>query len=1010
MEFKFTKWDHIVCTLLSAGAVADMIWTRHDPSIQKAGFFLTLLIFSALTIAYEFLRPKPEIENSQPLGLGDFQFPTATEGRPIPLLWGRCRVKAPNVVWYGDFAQQPIIEKVKTGIFSSEKITKGYRYRIGMQLAICRGPDVVLRKIYIGDDEVFTGTVSTVTTLDINDPELFGGDDLGTGGVQATCEFYPGSTSQAVSDYLARFQDAGAGSNRTPRYTGTSYLVARQLSSVAASAQGAYLGNSTSIAVWSFDVERYPAIFSGQSAGEHKIGTSDCNPINVLYEILTNEEWGLGFNVGDIDVGIGSTFLAAADLCITEGNGFSMVLDQTKSVDDVVKIIEKQIDGVLYLDQRSGLWKLEMARQDYDVDLVPQLNSGNISQVKEYTPGAWEDTSNIVRVKFDKRDDEYKSTYAIAQDMANAITVGGGTVSTSFPTPVEFVMPGVKNADNAAKLAWRELKSQSYPLSKATLVVNREMWTLHVGSVVAWTDSELGFTKVPFRVTSIDFGRLQQNEIELSLVQDVFGYQAAGFGSPPATEWTPPSDTLVAIPSAEQLAFEAPRGIQARDPDFTGDYSQVKIWCAGRRQGNEARILIRQRNASGVTSGSYADAGTINGFMRIGSLKSNLAAGTALPTGTITIEASPDSQVDLLEVFDSAITVSDLGAELSQLILVGNEFMLVASAAAGAGTDVDLTNVYRGVMDSVQENHTAGDDVYLIFVGGNITSTTFPNVRNVDIKLLPNSRSDTLAEASATTISLSTNKRNIRPTPPAEVSIDASRYDATPSLEGSGVGFDGFRNDFTWLRRDFRLQDEVESLETDAGTLAPDFPAENSTEYQLTLYGDPSGTNDLVFTSVWVDGSTAVQVTRTEILENMTGGVLPTEMKVVIQTRHDVGSETLTSRYNLEFTYQPTSSLTGQFAFGSLPPISASEDYTALSTGTYSVAIGTAFTTSNVQYRLNGGAWTTCIAATTTTGTIPGVTASDIIEIRHTAADGISTFFELQDPGASPVAFAVLHD
>jgi len=30
------------------------------------GFFITLLLFAALTIAYEFLRPKPEIENAEP--------------------------------------------------------------------------------------------------------------------------------------------------------------------------------------------------------------------------------------------------------------------------------------------------------------------------------------------------------------------------------------------------------------------------------------------------------------------------------------------------------------------------------------------------------------------------------------------------------------------------------------------------------------------------------------------------------------------------------------------------------------------------------------------------------------------------------------------------------------------------------------------------------------------------------------------------------------------------------
>jgi hypothetical protein len=90
--------------------------------------FTAVLLYGALFVLAELLRPKPNIENAKPAGLGDFQFPTATEGRPVPILWGTVRQKGPNVVWYGDFEQVPMVVEVKTGLFSKEDQITGFKY------------------------------------------------------------------------------------------------------------------------------------------------------------------------------------------------------------------------------------------------------------------------------------------------------------------------------------------------------------------------------------------------------------------------------------------------------------------------------------------------------------------------------------------------------------------------------------------------------------------------------------------------------------------------------------------------------------------------------------------------------------------------------------------------------------------------------------------------------------------------------------------------------------------
>lgn len=45
------------------------------------------------------MQPKPQ--SQPPAGLGEFQVPTAEEGREIPVLFGTRELEGPNVVWYG---------------------------------------------------------------------------------------------------------------------------------------------------------------------------------------------------------------------------------------------------------------------------------------------------------------------------------------------------------------------------------------------------------------------------------------------------------------------------------------------------------------------------------------------------------------------------------------------------------------------------------------------------------------------------------------------------------------------------------------------------------------------------------------------------------------------------------------------------------------------------------------------------------------------------------------------
>ena len=73
--------------------------------------FAFLVKLAVMVVLAYLLRPKPPSGprgGPKPVGLEDFDLPTAEEGRPIQVLFGKKRLKGPNVVWYGHLRSEAI--------------------------------------------------------------------------------------------------------------------------------------------------------------------------------------------------------------------------------------------------------------------------------------------------------------------------------------------------------------------------------------------------------------------------------------------------------------------------------------------------------------------------------------------------------------------------------------------------------------------------------------------------------------------------------------------------------------------------------------------------------------------------------------------------------------------------------------------------------------------------------------------------------------------------------------
>jgi len=987
------------------------------------GFFLSLFIFASLFVLGELLRPKPNIEDAKPSGLGEFDFPTATEGRVIPLVWGTVRVSGPNVIWYGDFRQEAITERVKTGLFSSSRVTVGFRYRIGIQFAVCWGPVDFYRRVWVGDKVVFGSPIFNGTgQIQVNEPDLFGGEKLGNGGVVGDLDWFNGSATQAASSYLAPFQTVNSQQNAY-----------RYLAYFAPSSEPTYVGNSTSIQPWAIEVQRLPrgrvpdpndptvttqVLNASFSAIEAVPGQGiDANPVFVLFEIMTDIIWGLGRPADEFDV---SSWNAAAQIIHAEENGFSFTQDTAGEVSNLIRLIEEQIDGVVFQDPRDGLWKINLTRADSsytDVGLtvpalLPDLNGSNIIDLQNFARGSWDDTTNAVDLEYVDRSQNYSTKFGKAQDMANVRLQGGVSVKTTLR------FPGVKTNVNANDLAWRELRTLAYPLAKATVIVDRSLWEAQPARIVRLSDEDLGISNLRMRVTEVDFSDLVDGRIRLELVEDVFSFSGGSFAAPPPSSWTPPADSLTPFPADAEAVLEAPRRFLFLDPLSTTDDN--KVWCGARDSGPEVGFNIRARSGpSTPISGGFVEAGDSVAFMLVGRLSAALQQGAAYPQASIDLDLSGGGNIDsaaaIAAAFSEAASIEDMGLNLINLIMVGDtpatrEFMLVTSAAA-AGDTVTLSSVYRGVMDTPQRSHSLGDPVYLLFAGGSLTDDNYGPSEFVEVRLQPISSTDTVDEGLLTSTTLQMTNRPRRPYPPSLLAVNGTDWNpGTVSLDANSTGTDdsrGLEVDIT--RRDFLLEDEISQLGTDASSLDPAFPAANSTEHRMTVVNDPDGSPVTILTGLNFGSGTTFKVLRNAILAQ-TDGVVPSRLQVAIAARHTVSGSVLEARNALAFSFDVSSALSGLVNLGARAVNLASAAYTATEAGAFALALDTALPGSGVvEFRINAGAWATGIAAGATTGSAPGVAIGDTLEVRHVSTTGSTEqLLRLSGPTLGLVAYSVL--
>ena len=730
----------------------------------------------AAIVVGELLRPKPKIENPRPNSLGDFGFPTATEGRTIPAFWGTVKISGPNVVWYGDLRTEAMTKKQKSGLWSSKRVVTGYKYHLGVHHAFGFGQADEFLALILDDKNVTLNNKVVTTdlvTFDMDQPTLFGKVDQ-EGGVKGRVSIYMGTYTQGSNAYL----EAKIG-EELPAY--------RPI--VQAVFEGCYLGNSGRLPKPEFIFRRCPNPLA-LAGGAHNID-GDANPANVIFEVMTNRIWGMGIPASLLDT---ASFVAVGNTLAAEGMGISMLVDNEQGGENLLSEIVRHIDGVVYNDYSTGKFKIALARDDYDVETLPVVDESVVlSGTFEFSRASWEDTQNTVKIKYLDRSQNYTERVVQHQNLAN-ISVRGGAIEAEDYDYLAFT-----NATTANKVAARVLQTVSSPLSRINFEANRTVtpW-IRPGAVFKMSWDELGIVQVVYRVTEVDYGTIDNPSIRVSAVEDIFSVASVAYATPNPSGWVNPIQPISALEA--QDVFEAPYALCG---------NQRALLSVGARVGQALGYYLESDPSGGT---SYIRVDEVQGFTSTAVLAAAYPASWAAMD---TVGFTVSSVSGFSEVQDPDAEEISLGG---LLLLIkseaGEEWVSWGAVTENVDGTWTFKNVVRGVLDTVPLSHPAGARVWVVSHGASVSEeANFPAAGNVKSKLLPFDGRETLPAASAPVVTTLLRSRASRPYPPAKIRFNGAH--PTTNLSGLVSVEWAHRNRLT---QQSAVDQQADSVPPEAGT------------------------------------------------------------------------------------------------------------------------------------------------------------------------------------------------
>ncbi len=583
----------------------------------------------------------------------------------------------------------------------NKKVTIGFRYYMNVLLTLCHSSNSKLElvEIRVGGRTAWEGSVNTSQTIHIDKQDLFGGDRK-EGGVRGYVDIMMGESNQELNQYLGTSMRKAEIEGYLPAYRGTCNLFFSGFikntefpdNPTFTRTVTDYDLGGTLVATpgpptfyWSAMTPYFKAVaaklrrYAEWYPEKARIG-NDANPAHILYECLTNVEWGMGLPVGQVDDAL---FRTCADALYTEEFGLSLTWTDSVSIEDFIKMLFRHISAVLNQNRLTGKLFPKLVRKDYDVDDLFVVNSDNANLTAFSRPSNGEIINEVVVTYTNSEGDP--DTVSV-QDLAG-IANQRAIISSAAE------LPGIRNPILAGRVGQRELNALITPVSKVSLVMNRTGFVLYEGDVFKLVWPDLGIEAAYFRILELDLGRLEDNQIRVEAIEDVFGLPESSYLEPQLSGWVNPISE--AAPSPSRKLQEVPYyDVARRIPTVEETFCYVGMYA---ESPSEDAYDYNLWTATGQT--------IILGVPTDNPLELKIVAEFA---PVLVLDG------DLVKEEFSTFTVESLSPLSDEEISVGSCLVMDEEYMRVDFVDVETNEVTvaRGVLDTVPVVHSSGVKMY----------------------------------------------------------------------------------------------------------------------------------------------------------------------------------------------------------------------------------------------------------------------------------------------------------
>lgn len=507
--------------------------------------------------------------------------PKVDEHTPIPVIYGTVELTSPLIAWY----------KVQKKGRDSKNANRR-RWMIYAHLVFCQGPITNVYQV-MKDGKPLAGiptagirvadSPQTVTVSVDDQYDLW----------KAPMQLLGGRDDQDVPDLFK--QDPWSARYIRPGEMGEAY---RGVFSITF---GYWADGETSRGlIMEESDKRFPTIsaIANRNPG-YLIGPLNfANPAWIIEDLLTNKRWGLGLDPSKLD---SSAFLAARNQLHAEQFGLNFKLTEQTPVLDMVDEVLRHVDGVRYVDRKTGKIVIKLIREVTDHSNTIELTPDNVREITAFhrpsTQGLpTQQAVTYMRVR--KNGDEnipiahvitpgWKIEEASVQAHDAGAALFRGLIAAQ---PQDY--PGIGDSTTARRVAQRDLKVASTPTATIELTVNADAAaSLNPGDVFKLTWPELDLEEVIFRVGAIDYGTLTDGSISIQAVEDIFSFQDEN----PVRE-EPPVTIPPVNPIKYVLPFELPYWLRYANRDLIEEDEYALPPAPNEKAGIEPGTIIHQQN------------------------------------------------------------------------------------------------------------------------------------------------------------------------------------------------------------------------------------------------------------------------------------------------------------------------------------------------------------------------------------------------------------------------------